>query len=123
MIRTRSLSSGLDYLKLNWTHPTFLPERYELMYVCTMRAKSIPFLKMNNSIIINSQNLSSDTTSVYISDLHPISICTIFLLAVYNPASLDSGMWIIGRTLDEAKSKIKFSIIYVISDFIIILNC
>ena len=54
----------------------------------------------HHSITTNKQNLSSGTTSVTIHDLRPRSICMLFLLAVYNPASIDSGIAIIGSTLD-----------------------
>ena len=116
MIRTHSLASGSDYVELNWTHPKFLPERYQLNYVCTMKPPCAPNRDMNHSVTRNAQNLSSDTTSVRVSDLRPSSICMLFLLAVYNPASIDSGIWVTGTTLSKNKGKRNFR--YVISDLI-----
>ena len=105
MIRTHSLASGLDYVELNWTHPKFLPERYQLDYMCIVKPTCTPNQEMGQSVTTSEQNLSSDTTSVRISNLHPNSICMLFLLAVYNPASIDSGIVITGTTFDEGTSK------------------
>ena len=105
MIRTHSIVSGSDYIELNWTHPKFLPEKYKLKYVCTKNPTCTPVLERYYNIITSARNLSSDTTVVRVSNLRPSSICTLFLLAVYNQASTDSGIWIPGTTLDENKSK------------------
>ena len=117
MIRTHSLAFGSDYVKLNWTQPNFLPEIYELNYMCSMRSTCTPNFAMNNSVTTSAQNLSSETTSVTVSDLCPSSICMLFLLAVYNPASIDSGIWIRGTTLREGGSE--GNLYYVFSDFMI----
>ena len=100
MIRTYSLATGLDYIELNWTNPKFLPERYQLKYMCTMKGTS-KYKDGNINYIVNkTKNISSVTTSVIISDLHP-SICTVILLAVYNPASTDTGIQFKGVTIGE----------------------
>ena len=108
MIHTHPLVSGSNYVELNWTRPKFLPKGYQLMYFCTMKPTSTPNYDMNNSVTANAHNLSSDTTFVRICDLLPGSICTLFLLAEYNPASIDLGIVITGTTLDEDTSKIRF---------------
>ena len=105
MIRIHSFVSGSDYVELNWIHPKFLPEKYRLKYFCTVNSTSNPNQTKNDFIIENSQNLSSDTTDVRISELRPSSICVLFLLAVYNPASIDSGIAIRGMTSCENSSK------------------
>ena len=109
MIRLDSFVSGLDYFKLNWTHPKFLPEKYRLNYFCTVKPTSTIKHGKNNSFMENAQNLSSNTTSVRISELRPNSICMVFLLAVYNPASIDSGIAITGMTSSGDTSKKIFS--------------
>ena len=103
MIQACSLATGLDYIELSWTHPRFLPESYQLKYMCTLKVTS----KYNkkNYIQEKTRKLNSDTSSVRIPDLHPSSICTLILVAVYNPASIDSGITITGTTLDEHSSK------------------
>ena len=42
MIRSHFVGSGPDYVQLNWTHPKFQPERYQLKYVCTMKPTYMP---------------------------------------------------------------------------------
>ena len=104
MIRTYSFASGSDYVQLNWIHPKFLPEKYQLHYACRMETCSTNHEK-NYSILASTQNLSSNTTFVRISNLRPSSNCSLFLLAVYNPASIDSGIVITGKTAEEQASK------------------
>ena len=101
MIQGYSLATGLDYIELNWTYPKFLPERYQLKYMCTM--KRTAKYKPGNTIynVNKTKNLSSVTASVIISDLHPSSICTVILLAVYNLASTDTGIAFNGVLLGE----------------------
>ena len=104
MIHIHPLAYGLDYVQLNWTHPKFLPERYQLEYLCVVKPTCTPNHDMNQSITTSEQNLTLDTTSVRISNILQNSICMLFLLAVYNPASIDSGIVITG-TLDEDTGK------------------
>ena len=120
MIRNYSLATGLDYIELNWTSPKFLPERYQLKYMCTVKGTSKN--KAGNTIynVNKTKNLSSVTTFVIISDLHPSSICTVILLAVYNPASTDTGIQFKGVTLGEHTSTCKVKLWF--SDFIAILD-
>ena len=106
MIGADSVASGPHYIELNWFHPKFRPERYQLNYVCTMKPTCMPDHDMNNYVMTKTQNLSSDSTSVTISDIRSSSICMLILLAVYNPASIDSGIALTGTTLDEDQSKI-----------------
>ena len=101
MIHTHPLAAGLDYVQLNWTHPKFLPERYQLQYLCIVKPTCTPNHDMNQAITTSEETLSLATTFVRISNLRPNSICMLFLLAVYNPASIDSGIVITGPTLDE----------------------
>ena len=50
-------------------------------------------------------NISSNKTSIKITGLRRSSVCILNLLAVYNPASIDSGMAITEITLPENESK------------------
>ena len=106
MIRSHSVASGPHYVELNWIHPKFQPERYQLKYVCTSKPTCTPSHDTNNYVMAKARNLSSDTTSVTIPNLRQSSICLLFLLAVYNPASIDSGITILGTTSDEDTMKI-----------------
>ena len=119
MIRAHSVSFGRDYVTLNWTHPRFQPERYELSYVCTMKLICTSSHETNRSITTKTQNLSSDITSVRITDIHPGSICMIFLFALYNPASIDFGITITGTTVDEDAANIDSGLKYFTKAFLI----
>ena len=101
MISTLPLTTGSDYIELNWTRPKFIPVKY-LLHVQYTSFKNA----RKGCVKTNSQCLSSDTTSIKISDLRPKSVCVLILLAVYNPASIDSGIMITGKTLDAGTSKI-----------------
>ena len=105
MIRSHSVASGPDYVKLNWTRPKFGPERYQLKYVCTIKPTYTPSNDTINYVTTKTQNLTSDTTSFTISDLRRSSVCILILLAVYNLASSDTGIAITGATVDEGASK------------------
>ena len=105
MIRSHSVASGPDYVNLNWSRPNFQPERYQLMHVCTLKPTCTPGHGLNNYVMTKTQNLTPNTSSVTIPNLRPSSICILFLLAVYNPASIDSGITILGKTLDEDTRK------------------
>ena len=102
MIHGRSLVSGSDYVELNWTHPNFLPERYQVTYKCIMKATATPKFGMKYHVMTNTQYLSSGTTSFRISGLRPSSTWKLILIAVYNRASIDSGITRTGSTLDKA---------------------
>ena len=104
-IGTHSLASGFDFVELNWTQPKFLPERYQLMCVCVTKPSRTPSPYSNDSVLTIKQNLSSDTTSIRVSHLRPSSKCMLFLLAVHNPASIDSGIMVTGATSDVDTSK------------------
>ena len=118
MIHTYSAATGLHYLELNWNHPRFLPQRYQLKYMCTMK-NMYKYKNVNeNYYLEGTKNLTSNTTSARISNVYPGSICTIFLLAVYNPASIDSGIEITKGTLREYISKRNSGL----NDFIITLG-
>ena len=106
MIRSHSITSGPHYIELNWCDPKFLPERYQLKYVCTMKPTCTTGHGKGNYVMTKAQNLSSDSTSVTISDIRSSSICMLILLAVYNLASIDSGIAITGTTLDEDPRKV-----------------
>ena len=109
MIRSHSLHTGSDYLELNWTPPEYLPEKYilhvQVQYGCSLKPHRKFKTDNNEYVMTNAQYLTSDRTSVRISNLRPRSVCTLYLLAMYNPASLDSGIAITGTTLDEGSSK------------------
>ena len=105
MIHSHNLTYGSDYVELHWTHPKFLPERYKLKYMFTMKHTCTPNYDRNIYETRDTQSLTTDTNSFRISGLRPSSICKLNLVAVYNPASIDSGIEITTTTPDEDTSK------------------
>ena len=125
MIDSHSVVSGKDHIMLKWRRPRFQPERYQLTYKCTMNTTSKPSQDTNHSINAKTQNVSSNITSFTISGLLPSSIYLLILLAVYNPASIDTGIAITATTL-SATWKIytglySFIITFVMVVFVILL--
>ena len=107
MISSRSVVFGPDYVTLNWPHPKFPPEMYQLNYVFTMKPTCMSNHETNNDMMIITQILCSDTTSVTIPNPCRSSNCMLNLLAVYNPASIDTGIVITGTTIYEDTKMIK----------------
>ena len=90
-----------------------------------MNTTSKPSQDSNHSINAKTQNVSSNITSFTISGLLPSSIYLLTLLAVYNPASIDTGIVITATTL-SATWKIytglySFIITFVMVVFVILL--
>ena len=105
MIQACFVARGLDYLRLTWANPKFLPESYQLKYMCVMTVPSMFKNVTENFVLDKTKNLSSVTTSIKISGLLPNSTCTLMLLAVYNPAGIDSGIALTGATLHDHANK------------------
>ena len=101
MIHTYLLATGSHYLELNWNNPRYLPQSYQLKYMCTSKNMSKYQNFNENYILEGTKCLTSNTSSARISNLPPGAICTLFLLAVYNPASIDYGIVIIKSTSNE----------------------
>ena len=106
MIHALSLDTGSDYVELHWTRPRFLPETYQITYMCNLNATSEKDTR--DYITKKTQHLSSGTTSFRISHLLPGSNWTLVLLAVYNWASIDSGIVKTGTTFNEGISERNF---------------
>ena len=107
MIYHYSFTCEWDYLEINWTQPRFLPEWYQVThkYTCTVNAASVFNYEMESYVITNQHYLSSGTTSFRLSNLCVRSAWTLILKAVYNPASIDSGIMITGPTFTKTTSK------------------
>ena len=103
MIHTCSFSSGMDYVELEWTRPKFPPQSYTVTYLCS--EMNMPHSSRTAYVHTMTQQLSSEIHSIRIFDLRPSSICTVNLVAVYNPASIDSGIVLNVTTLAEDGSK------------------
>ena len=104
MIPTHSFTSGLDYIDFTWERPQYRPERYQLTYLCIIKS-CMPKTPISDFLNVTLAYVSSDTTAISIRDLRPNTICVLKFVAVYNPASSDSGLVITARTLADNISK------------------
>ena len=98
MISTPTFTSGSNYIKLMWTRPKYYPEIYELKYVCVMNNASGNHYSSTYILKSMTNYLTTGCCSFKISDLRPNSICVLNLIAIYNPASSDTGKVIIVST-------------------------
>ena len=108
MIPSCSLTSGSDYFELMWKSPQYRPEIYERTYLCINLLTCLHNCSVADFIRPKVSILHSNSTSFSIRDLRPDSVCVLKLVAVYNPASIDSGIVITSKTLAANKSKRTF---------------
>ena len=98
MIQNLTSYSGMKYTKTMWRRPNYMPEHYELYYMCKLQDTDRFYINSKRS------HLSSATTIVRLSGLLAESVCYITLFAIYNPASVDPGLTIITQTLGSTKT-------------------
>ena len=96
--------SGLDFVSLIWSTPEFKPVRYNLEYSCKLQTDGTEYAKKQRI------TFSSESTFVSVPNLLPNSSCELTLFAVYNPASIDSGLKVHASTLKDDGCK-NFAII------------
>ena len=85
MIKDFTVDTTYDTVTIRWDKPEYLPQLYEWTLSCTLACGNPPYVKQ-------SVNIGSSETQDFISNLIPGSCCEIRFFAVYNPASLDSGL-------------------------------
>ena len=89
-----------------WNSPQYHPEKYELTCLCfanpTCSAESC-----SERIVVNTKilNLSSDSTSVRLLGFRTYRVCVLKLVAIFNPASIDSGIVFTAKMLAANASK------------------
>ena len=82
MIPHLQIVPGPNHIDLNWPPPLYTPNYYEAWTSCT-------FANEKAELSSFAQPTSLD---LRIINLHPGSICEVIFRAVYNQASLDSGI-------------------------------
>lgn len=108
MIPNCSLTSGSDYVELMWNSPQYPPSTYKVTYLCIINCTWMPNRGIDRIVNLTTSNLTSEDTSIRVRKLNSKSICTLKLVAVYNPASTDSGIAIIYKTPTGNTSKFTF---------------
>lgn len=89
MIQILGVFVGPDYAHLDWAVNRFPPERYRVKIMCKyLCSHSDQHLNKDEVILIPSYETSSA-----INELQPGSRCILRFHAVYNPATLDDGLF------------------------------
>ena len=94
MISGYNIESGMHFVRITWHCPKYEPERYKLAVSCEQHG------------IIGYQvdiTLDPPCTSAEVTGLRSESICTINIVAIYNPASIDAGITINATTESNCK--------------------
>ena len=86
MINPRQTESRPDFIEVKWDSPLHKPLAYKAAFVCTLIGNK------SNYLSFQLKNMDSETSSIRVSKLLPETICKMKLIAVYNPASIDSGI-------------------------------
>ena len=81
---------------LKWSPPAFLPYFYVQTINCKLRFHSLPYVERTFT-------LERYATSSGIGLLKPDSECQIKIKAVYNPASIDPGIYMSVSTFPQCK--------------------
>ena len=89
MIPDYNLESSMHFVRITWQFPKYKPQMYKLSASC----KQTGVGKYQISI-----TLDSSSTSAEVTGLHPRSVCSINIIAIYNPASIDPGITISATT-------------------------
>ena len=105
MIPKGSLSSGSNYVELNWKSPPYRPKKYTLSYLCIIRSTCLPKSPIADFVKATMLNLSPETTSIKFQALSPNFICVLRIKASYNPASIDFGIVATSKLLAVNTSK------------------
>ena len=95
MILNLKTFAGPDYAGLRWDRPDYDPTKYEVRYLCKLFAEKADFIDSVTEI------LESNATNFRVDYLREDVMCSINLKAVYNPASIDSGIAVTVRTRVE----------------------
>lgn len=98
---------GVDYIQLLWTPPVILPYKYVQKYHCTG-----PPLKTGAT------DIGAVATWSFVRELQPATSCSVTLIAIYNPATLDPGITVrattdSGRVLPLADQVLNSRMIFV----------
>ena len=97
MIKTLETTANLNYVRVEWRRPKFEPMYYKLSYSCKLKHDVTDYIS-KKFILIDSNEFTYKIRSVF-----PDSLCKLTLHAVYNLASVDSGITTTGMTISSGK--------------------
>ena len=85
MIKGFTVDTSYDTVTISWDKPEYLPQSYKWDLSCTLACGHTVYTTQSVTV-------GSSETQDHISNLFPGSRCELKFFAVYNPASLDSGL-------------------------------
>ena len=89
------IAAGPEYFTVAW-NPKYSPISIEQYTQCKSVCDVKPYYRSHSFIPV-------ETNSLIVADLKPGSICKMRMLALFNPALLDSGIKHVFRTLPSSK--------------------
>lgn len=96
MINHLNSTASDNSITLIWTKPRYFPQYYQVIFSCTWTCHNLIKIKRESMV-------SALATAHTIENLHPASECDFVFSAVYNPASIDSGIAHSSKTLYPSK--------------------
>ena len=93
MVKNLKTIGGSDHVELKWDRPEYDPAKYDFTYSCKLIANGVEYIPRFT------QTLESNATVCSVHNLTLDVACSLTLLAVYNPVSIDPGITVIAKTL------------------------
>ena len=106
-----NLKAGSTFIEIKWSRPPIQPIHYSVSTSCKATWT-------NSANTIKSEEVPGDRKSTVVTGLYPRSKCEVKFIAVYNPASLDTGIFRTVSTKKAGRRKFLFVIQTLIS-----INC
>ena len=107
MIKGIIVIRGVNFIRLEWTPPQYSPLQYLVSTQCSLQCNREleRYERVLPPIPGTHPSDGNPVTAVVIENLLPSSDCKIHFKAVYNPASLDPGVYIDAATLETSVYK------------------
>ena len=85
MVKNVLVTAGVEFVDIFWSTPTLLPMSYKVNIICQLLHNGIEYKRVKIAA-------APQDTVLNVPSLLPGSHCMVTLQAIYNPASIDSGI-------------------------------
>lgn len=85
-----------ESIEISWDLAQFKPIHFEISFSCRLMCDSTPYQKARSF-------LQPSSVAFTQTGLYPGSVCEVELVALYNPASIDSGLKMVAYTLISSR--------------------